>query len=710
MAEFDDAIDDVEFQSSSPTSKPEDCPAVVSEAEENFHKVDIKPKESGTWKKKYSKGKITPQQKKDLYTVLDDILLAALRQEFEVCPGHTIDRLDMVKFLTSVVHQHLGDCPDLKKVLDLRDTVLTGRVKKAFPEVEYKRKQVKQDHYRKAWLYVNLRRKHASSADHCPAAQTVSTSLTGTWTTPTAPGQNAPLSHDSSSPSPPADKEHSPSSYTGMNTSYEQCSPAPMVIDEAGALQYQGSSQSGSGSDSVMSSLSVQFSGDSQLNERTGLVLDNLTLQKWVVSHYMHDDASYVPVQDVVKAFRKDFNVDISYKECHQMIFSAFTSPRNRLIPRKTVRVTSIGQQYVYRGIAPLNKAACSSKEIAQDADGTECAQSNYQSENSEEENEETWKQKIRDITDERNQALMERNQALTALMELEKEHAEAIRTIEKLKTEKLSNVVAQNASKTSKENSNKGEDLSANDCKGSSLANLLQKFGDAKGDGKRDMKRDGFAHKAKDEQYDFLLLKEVVTQAKEERDYLLKRLEIVKSERNSYLERLHSLEIDNQRLRDAVSARHSEVTPNRLLDDIARHFQTNSHTENDAKEALSSVLSHLKSKRKQGTPSRLNKSPKYDHANLNEPNSDRNSFHGHRAYLSPASAMDSGVPSPGNPDVSNGELHNGKERVCNSDVSKISNDNNGNLSGEERGSKQDLLVFTSGSGMIGFTRHPLED
>jgi len=71
---------------------------------------------------------------------------------------------------------------------------------------------------------------------------------------------------------------------------------------------------------------------------------------------------------------------------------------------------------------------------------------------------------------------------------------------------------------------------------------------------------------------------------------------------------------------------------------------------------------------------------------------------------------MDSGVPSPGNPDVSNGELHNGKERVCNSDVSKISNDNNGNLSGEERGSKQDLLVFTSGSGMIGFTRHPLED
>lgn len=57
----------------------------------------------------------------------------------------------MVKFLTSVVHQHLSDCPDLDKLLNLRDTVLTGRVKKVFPEVEYKRKQIKQDHYRKAY-------------------------------------------------------------------------------------------------------------------------------------------------------------------------------------------------------------------------------------------------------------------------------------------------------------------------------------------------------------------------------------------------------------------------------------------------------------------------------------------------------------------------------------------------------------------------------
>ena len=82
-----------------------------------------------------------------------------------------------------------------------------------------------------------------------------------------------------------------------------------------------------------------------------------------VVSHYVQDDTSFVPVQDVVKAFKEEYNVDLSYKECHQMILSAFTTPRNRLIAKKTVRVSTFGQQYVYRGIAPINKAICPSDE-----------------------------------------------------------------------------------------------------------------------------------------------------------------------------------------------------------------------------------------------------------------------------------------------------------------------------------------------------------
>ena len=80
-----------------------------------------------------------------------------------------------------------------------------------------------------------------------------------------------------------------------------------------------------------------------------------------VVSNYVQDSLCYVPVQDVVKAFKKDFNMDITYKECHQLVLSAYASPRNRLIPKKSVRVSSVGQQYVYRGISPINKDSGSS-------------------------------------------------------------------------------------------------------------------------------------------------------------------------------------------------------------------------------------------------------------------------------------------------------------------------------------------------------------
>ena len=225
-------------------------------------------------------------------------------------------------------------------------------------------------------------------------------------------------------------------------------------------------------------------------------------------------------------------------------------------------------------------------------------------SEKTEEEGE-AWERKIRDITVERDQALMERNQALTALMELEKEHAEAMRTIERLKTETLSNRFAESVSKKPKDFSTKGDELSVNHCDSASLGNLLLKFGNATRNKLRYTKRDGKhdgntdRHLTNDCSHDeYSFLKEVVTQAKEERDYLLRRLEIVKGERNSYLERLHSLEKDNQRLRDAVSVRNSDIFQNGLLDDISRHFQTNYHEESNAKEALSSVLSHLKSKR----------------------------------------------------------------------------------------------------------------
>lgn len=694
MAEVDDPIDgDMEYQSS--TFKSDDIPVIGSE--DNFYKVDIQPIETAGVKKKYSKGPKRPQQKKELYTKLDEILFAALRQEFEVSPGCTIDRLDMVKFLTSAVHQHLSDCPDLDQLLNLRDTVLTGRVKKVFPEVEYRRKQIKQDHYRKAWLYVNIRRK-PSRITHHGEVKIVTVSSTRTWTPPVAPG-SAPVSHASSSPSSPASEDQLPSPHAYTNTTLEHCSSN---ADSAGSVQCHESEQC-SGSDAVPS-ISPQFSIGCGASERAGVVFDNSTLQKWVLSNYVQDNIAYVPVQDVVKAFKRDFGVDISYKECHQMILSAYTSPKNRLIPKKNVRVSSIGQQYVYRGIAAVDKPACTSVE-SQGVDESECAQSNYQSGDSQGESEENWKQRISEITAERDQALNERNQALAALMELEKDHAEALGTIERLKRESSCSRCVENSPKTFKEvNNSMDRETSANHREVSSFGNLFRRFGDAK--------RDLLSHNDKNsdrlqDKCDFSFLKEVVTQAKDERDNLLRRLEVVKTERNSYLERLHSFEKENQRLKDAVGVRDLDQSRNRWLDDISMHFQTNCHGENDTKEAIGSVLAHLKSKRKQVAPSRLNKSPKFDHANVNEQNrfEDQKTLSGD--CQSPSGAADSGIPSPENTGVSNGDLVSEKESgLLNSDIDKTSR----NTSSEETGSKQDLLVFTSGSGMIGFTRHPLED
>ena len=105
---------------------------------------------------------ISRQEKKDLHTKLDDILLGGLHGDFEFCPGHAVDRLEMVQFLTSVVHRHLQDFPELQQILDLRDTVLTSRVKRAFPGVEYKRKQVKEDNGKKVypWKIGSLYEQH----------------------------------------------------------------------------------------------------------------------------------------------------------------------------------------------------------------------------------------------------------------------------------------------------------------------------------------------------------------------------------------------------------------------------------------------------------------------------------------------------------------------------------------------------------------------
>ena len=122
---------------------------------------------------------------------------------------------------------------------------------------------------------------------------------------------------------------------------------------------------------------------------------------------------------------------------------------------------------------------------------------------------------------------------------------------------------------------------------------------------------------------------------------------------------------------------------------------------------------------RKQISPSRLTKSPKYENANLNEVHKEPNSLD-HQTASQEVCAhtpipTHSEVSSPGNLTAFNGERFIDKEGLCNIVSSKISNNSVSNNStvvshGEEQESNDDFLVFTSGSEMIGFTRHPLED
>jgi len=143
MAQVDEDIVHVELERNSPIKTQEGMTLVSIDNDNN--KFVAGQRENGKWTQKNHSAQISRQEKKDLYTKLDDILLAGLHGDFEFCPGHAVDRLEMVQFLTSVVHRHLRDFPELQQILDLRDTVLTSRVKRAFPGVEYKRKQVKEE-------------------------------------------------------------------------------------------------------------------------------------------------------------------------------------------------------------------------------------------------------------------------------------------------------------------------------------------------------------------------------------------------------------------------------------------------------------------------------------------------------------------------------------------------------------------------------------
>lgn len=83
-------------------------------------------------------------------STLDEVLVTALRQNFEIKRGYHVDRNEILEFLRSVIEDH----PELDFVLQHRDTKLSSRVYKAFPKVTTKRVAIPNLRGKKTYPFV----------------------------------------------------------------------------------------------------------------------------------------------------------------------------------------------------------------------------------------------------------------------------------------------------------------------------------------------------------------------------------------------------------------------------------------------------------------------------------------------------------------------------------------------------------------------------
>ncbi|XP_032229279.2 uncharacterized protein LOC5505011 isoform X1 [Nematostella vectensis] len=684
--------------------------------------------------KEYSRN-LTPthQTKKNLYLKLDEILIDALHREFEVYPGATVDRIIMVNFLSNVVVSNIPSFPDLQKIMCLRDTVLTARVKRAFPDVEYKRKQIRQDHFRKAWLYVNIRKRLKSkdedrnnghtdwdrNYEDAPHHDSKSKpQATVSWKTEASPStEPRPLRHHHSHHSPlntPALPQHTITRKSGKErqTRSEKKSPAAKEDKSLVKIAPMPSQAPGTPSAPAVTEYNPQ--------ERSAVVVDNYSIAKWVKSHYVEDSSSYVPVQDVVKTFKQSFGLEITYKECHQMIYSAFTSPRQRTCPLKTVRVSSMGAQYVYRGIAPAKNDGSTesdTKSYDDSASPPEPTVVSLSGNPIQDEREEIWQKLVEEMKVERDQAVTERNQALSVLMEVEKEYSKALLMIEDLRKEKdIVRVEPRGETATIHHRATGHEDTKNTKPAQEVLLTHHRDPVNESASPHRDTTQvlstyirdhisprtfhyypERLAANAASLSEDEDHIKEerdqiwssMLVKTRRERDEARSRLEIVKKERDCYLERLHHHEKENQRLRDMVGlhvgAEVSTTHVIRPLPTFAHALGTNSADPSDdvrdGKEALDTVLSRLKSKRKQSTPTKLSKLPRLSRESPQDASTN--------GRLTPVDVTSGGNAS----EVKSADCSESpeSETIC------------------EEKDPDDMLLFFEGSDMVAFRPHPME-
>ncbi|KAK3741184.1 hypothetical protein QZH41_012618, partial [Actinostola sp. cb2023] len=576
------------------------------------------------------------------------------------------------------------------------------------------------------WLYVNIRKKPELKDDEDPSpensnvtirlearrhttANKTSVSTAGTWT-PEVPKQQP------SSKNVPVKKKQTP-----LNTQL------PSTIDHHHPMETPKQTRDKSNSNSTYKKLAPlpsegpvsMVTGYSAL-ESSAVVLDNYTIIKWVKLNYVEDSTSYVPVQDVVKAFKTSYGIDITYKECHQMIYSAFTSPRQRTCPLKTVRVSSMGAQYVYRGIAPIRadkNDKFHEENYVEDSSPEPMAHSDL----IQEEREEVWRKLVEELKQERDQSIMDRNQALSALMDLEKEHAHALAIIEQQRKDldsrtsdtiltirnglnsggernDLSSIKQSHFERFSESSASKAE---------SNILSALAPTCENCSAGKQT-----YEHLKEERDQ---IWRDIVQQSTLEKEEAKKRLQMVKKERDIYLERLHSFEKENQRLRDSVAVPSSPTLNINIQNDLSsmqamklenraqalRNSIKGSRNVKNGRDALNSVLSHLRSKRKQSTPTKFSKVPRLS-----------NSEHPESCLSIKENAESPVFVDSGPSSLDEVFSFNKFRRAQSPDVTAPSNDTerDTDASPESSADPNEMLLYFEGSDMVAFKPHPMED
>ncbi|XP_046864391.1 uncharacterized protein LOC124458410 isoform X2 [Xenia sp. Carnegie-2017] len=249
-------------------------------------------------------------------TSLDDVLVTALRENYEIKSGCHVDRNEILQFLRSVIGNH----PKLGFVLQYRDTKLSSRVYKAFPKVTTKRIAVSNIRGKKIWTYTNLQRIRGQDCQEPNDAKLPETKFTD-FDKMGTPSTNQ--------------KQGKTLSKRKKNFHFASMVERELLFDQY-PKKFERIEKTKGKNDSPS-----QYSFLGRFHE----------MSKWIKDHFIMERNSSVQVKHVVERIRTEFKINITYKQSHKLIFSVFPGVSSYV--QHPVKIETHGDCYLYEGICP---------------------------------------------------------------------------------------------------------------------------------------------------------------------------------------------------------------------------------------------------------------------------------------------------------------------------------------------------------------------